>query len=449
MNRAATLLCTLTAFVAGVLVGMTYWHIAVLVAVIGGLGVYAAFHEFKRAGGIVGALMLFAIATPVRAQTVSEYSTFEQPRSYYRSVFAGMTVKDCVVEVRVTGAGGSGTNISKDGLVITNAHVVGHERQARVNFPSGKSYVGSVILSDENKDLAAIKFEALEPFTTVADQEAPAGTAIWSIGYPLGKYFQREGKVRGYRNALTMYSQPAYRQIFLDCPVNSGDSGGGIFDTTGKLVGVTNAHGSGDPQQLGLGIGVVSVQEFLTRCQYGNCPGGGCQPQQPYQPQFPRQPRGNIPPYGPQSPNTPPAPSQPGTPQQPSSPATPPVQPPRDDSKLIEQIDKKFEELLKKIPAGPPGPPGKDGQPGPAGPAGPPGKDADTSGLRSMAIAAVAELNAKIEAQKVEVEKLKKQSPDSTLIVTLQSENAALKNRIAAIERALQAGLVVEIEPVK
>lgn len=305
----------------------------------------------------------------------------------YRSVFADdkqRTVADCVVNVRISNAGGSGTNLAQEGFVITNAHVVSHEKQARVTFPNGKTYTGEVILADSNVDLAAIRFtNEGEPFTALAPSEAPQGTHVWSIGYPLGKFFKREAKIRGYQNLMNMQGQHSFRMIMFDAPVNSGDSGGGIFDDQGQLVGVTNSHG-GDAAQLGQGISLPDVQAFVQRCQ---CGPSGCPPRGGYyQPQYPQQPRGGLPPYGPQTPNTPPAPVQPNQPQQ-------PVAPPKDD-KLVDEIKGLREELKKiQLTPGPKGGDGKDGlngldgKPGPQGPQGPPGspgKGADDTRVAAL-----------------------------------------------------------------
>jgi S1-C subfamily serine protease len=335
-------------------------------------------------------------------------------RAWERTFGAGdrqRTVRDAVANVVCDNSGGSGTNINKRGAVLTNAHVVaerdqwgrvvgsGKGRRCQLRFPGGRTFEGQVVESDARADLALVLFtpDADTPYTTVAAQEPPPGTRVWSIGFPLGQLFTREAAIRGYQDTA------GCRMVTIDKSVNSGDSGGGIFTADGRLVGVTNSH-RGDPEQLGWGLSLHTVHGFLEKCQQclpGYCPPRG-RPQQPYPQQPPYGQNPNLPPYGPQSPNTPPPPATPDRPQ-------PPAEPPNDD--LRRQIDE-LKALIAKIPAGPPGKDGKDGAsgkdgpPGPPGPQGPPGKDGACN----------------------------------------PAELDALRKRVAALERAVERGIEFEIE---
>lgn len=258
--------------------------------------------------------------------------------------------------VRVGGTGGSGTGISPH-LIVTNAHVVGHQygQFSEVTHTlTRKSWRAQVVASDSNPDLAIL----LVPEGTVdwvqigADPQEGQECQMFGYGGQLDDLRgPGKGKFLGARGRAGN-GVPVWHASVESIP---GDSGCGLFDTQGNLVAVNwGSDLDGDRSSRStpasfiapvvaewLGRTVRSEAEKAVITQYF-CPPGGCYPQ----------PRGQQP-YGGGGvmPQKPPAILQPiQTP--PSAPAAP-----------------KPEE---KPTVGPPGP---QGPAGPAGPPGVPGKD--------------------------------------------------------------------------
>lgn len=251
------------------------------------------------------------------------------------------SVADCVVRV-VAGVGpgtwsaGSGTNVRKDGLVLTNEHVVGSKigRKITLHFRSGKEYVGEVVAADRQDDVAAVAFKPDEdtPYTAVADKLPIQGDKVWTIGYPRGKFALRYGDVLGYYHRNT----GAMDWLSVNTWIASGDSGGGVFDADGSLVAV-QGHSFGGSDRC-LACDLRPIRRILGRCPGGKCPASG--------PGKPSPTPGEVPP--------------------PPPPNTGPVA--QDLSAVVKRIDDMAAKIdaMKPVP-GSPGPAGPKGEPGPAG----------------------------------------------------------------------------------
>lgn len=182
-------------------------------------------------------------------------------------------VQGSVVEVRVTARNvfqqssqGSGVVVRPSGLIVTNYHVVGSAKDVEVVTASGQRIGAEVIATDEDEDLAVLR-----PQTTagtgvdmVSDaQSSPrSGTTVFAIGSPFGL-----------QNTVTAGVVSAYRQedgkpiIQFDAPVNPGNSGGGLFDIEGKLIGIPTAIRSPVDGNVGIAFAVPAsrVRAILAR----------------------------------------------------------------------------------------------------------------------------------------------------------------------------------------
>jgi S1-C subfamily serine protease len=156
-----------------------------------------------------------------------------------------------VVEVKTDVGQGSGVIVQPQGLIITNAHVVGSATRVEVINSSGASMSAEVLTSDEFQDLAVLR-PAGNPgpgVEIVDDSVGPPniGSSVFAIGSPFGL-----------QNTVTAGVVSAFRGeqgrplIQFDAPVNPGNSGGGLFDLEGRLVGIPTAIRS--PIQGNVGI---------------------------------------------------------------------------------------------------------------------------------------------------------------------------------------------------
>nr|WP_325065505.1 Do family serine endopeptidase [Sphingomonas paucimobilis] len=158
---------------------------------------------------------------------------------------------------------GSGFLISADGYVVTNNHVVagrgaGVQVQAiKVTLTGGQEYPARVVGRDEASDLAVLKIEANNlPFVRFGDSPgARTGDWVLAIGNPYGL----GGTVTaGIVSALhrDLRSGPYDSFIQTDASINSGNSGGPLFDMQGNVIGINTAIISPTGGNVGLGFAI-------------------------------------------------------------------------------------------------------------------------------------------------------------------------------------------------
>lgn len=144
---------------------------------------------------------------------------------------------------------GSGVVISEDGFIVTNEHVINGASgpdAVKVTLHSGDTYSAKIIGSDSRTDLALLKIDAdgLE-FSSFADSdELLMGEEVIAIGNPLGHGISCSN---GIISALEkeIYINNVYLTVIqTNAEVNGGNSGGGLFDIEGNIVGIVNAKSS-------------------------------------------------------------------------------------------------------------------------------------------------------------------------------------------------------------
>jgi len=145
---------------------------------------------------------------------------------------------------------GSGFFIDYRGYIATNYHVIKDATQIEVNFIHNgqqQAFNAEVIQSDRQNDLAILKItdNSFKPFTNIPynfqTTLCDVGTNIFALGYPMADVMGSEikftdGKISsrtGIQGDITMYQ--------ISVPIQSGNSGGALFDYDGNLVGITSA----------------------------------------------------------------------------------------------------------------------------------------------------------------------------------------------------------------
>lgn len=173
---------------------------------------------------------------------------------------------------------GSGIIVDPDGYVVTNAHVLNGAEKIEVfvppqpgtsgkvdanDGPQGKSYLGRIVGSTREIDLAVIKIEAHSlPSISIGKPVLPAqGEVVFAFGSPEGL---RNTVTMGVVSAVTRQPDPDSPLVYVqtDTPINPGNSGGPLVNADGNLVGINTFiySTSGGNQGLGFAIpaGVVS-----------------------------------------------------------------------------------------------------------------------------------------------------------------------------------------------
>ncbi len=147
-----------------------------------------------------------------------------------------------------TQAAGSGVILSEDGYVITNNHVVENGNEFTVVTYDGTSYTASLVGTDSKSDIAVLKVEAtgLTPATLGDSDTLQVGDTAVVIGNPLGTLggTVTNGIISAVNRELVINNE-SMNLIQTNAAINSGNSGGGMFDGQGNLIGIVNAKDSG------------------------------------------------------------------------------------------------------------------------------------------------------------------------------------------------------------
>ena len=153
---------------------------------------------------------------------------------------------------------GSGFIIRKDGLILTNNHVVENAQHISVTLSDKQEYKAKIIGRDPKTDLAVIKIEAKRdlPAAPLGDSEAlRVGDWVLAIGNPFGLsntvtagIVSAKGRVIG--------SGPYDDYIQTDAPINPGNSGGPLFTAAGEVIGINTAIFSQSGGNVGIGFAV-------------------------------------------------------------------------------------------------------------------------------------------------------------------------------------------------
>jgi S1-C subfamily serine protease len=149
------------------------------------------------------------------------------------------------------GGTGSGVIVDRDGLIITNGHVVGNADQVTVILDDGTILDGTVAGVDTLTDFALVTVDGADlPAVTMGDSsDLRVGQLAISIGNPLGRFPSSAavGIISGLDRSIGVFggSQGGERLNHLiqtDAAINSGNSGGALFDGDGELIGITTAE---------------------------------------------------------------------------------------------------------------------------------------------------------------------------------------------------------------
>jgi S1-C subfamily serine protease len=165
---------------------------------------------------------------------------------------------------------GSGFVYDNEGHIVTNFHVVNKCTNATVKFINKegvlKEYVPKLVGYDSDKDIAVLKVDASDlksiPFSS--DKNIKVGQYCYAIGNPFGKpYSFTMGIISGKGRELTSPSGRKISNVIQsDVPINKGNSGGCLLDSSGQLIGINTAILGGD---VSTGISLsVSVDTIKT-----------------------------------------------------------------------------------------------------------------------------------------------------------------------------------------
>ena len=171
---------------------------------------------------------------------------------------------------------GSGVIVSDTGYIVTCQHVVADAKTIQVTLNSGKSYEAALVGSDRYSDLAVLKIQPTEPIVSVkqgCSADLVVGEYVVAIGNPLGTLSGTvtSGIISATERVISMSDGSEMTLLQTDAAINSGNSGGGLFNLKGELIGIVNAkYASSGVEGLAFAIPIDSAYEVQTDLiQYG------------------------------------------------------------------------------------------------------------------------------------------------------------------------------------
>ena len=199
----------------------------------------------------------------------------------------------------VQSGAGSGIIVSQDGYILTCAHVVSGATSVKVQLNgSDQSYDATVVGVDSTSDIAVLKIDAtgLTPAVIGDSDKLAVGETTVAVGNPLGTLSNTvtQGIVSALNRQVTVEDNNM-TLIQTDTSISPGNSGGGLFNANGELIGVVNAKSSySEAEGIGfaipintamdiaqqliengavarpvLGVSILDIQDSSTAQQYG------------------------------------------------------------------------------------------------------------------------------------------------------------------------------------
>ncbi len=224
-----------------------------------------------------GGLTINTAGTPTGSGIVSADGLMTPAQVYAQNV-------QSVISVTTTGyvtnrwttsqftATGSGFIISQDGYVLTNYHVIEGYTKVEVTTIEDVTYEATVVGYDAFSDVALLKVEAENlPSVIIGDSDATAvGDMVAAIGNPLGELqsTQTVGYVSA-KNRMVNTDGTIINMLQTDAAINSGNSGGPLFNMYGQVIGITTAKYSGSSSSgatiegIGFAIPINAVMDLI------------------------------------------------------------------------------------------------------------------------------------------------------------------------------------------
>lgn len=220
----------------------------------------------------------------VPPETTTEPPVTQKSKSdiYYEAVNSVVNIKSNY-EVVIRGlfgtsfsrkyaSSGSGFFISNDGYLVTNYHVVKENQDLRVTTYDGSEYTATLAGFDENNDVAVLKINATTvPVTIGSSSEMTVGDDIMVIGNALGdlSYTFTDGLISYTNRRITTQSGQTINMFQTNAAINSGNSGGPVYNMDGEVIGIASAKfASAEIEGLCFFIPIDDVRDKLLSIAY-------------------------------------------------------------------------------------------------------------------------------------------------------------------------------------
>ena len=156
---------------------------------------------------------------------------------------------------------GSGVIVTQDGYILTNNHVVDNATKIEVELSDRRIVDGKVIGTDPASDLAVVKIDSKGlPVLPIGDSSVMrVGDLVLAVGNPLGVGQTVTMGIVSAKGRATGSGDGSYEDFLqTDAPINQGNSGGALVNTSGELVGINSQILSPSGGNIGIGFAVPS-----------------------------------------------------------------------------------------------------------------------------------------------------------------------------------------------
>lgn len=167
---------------------------------------------------------------------------------------------------------GTGFIITTDGYIMTNYHVIESaqksEHKIQVLFKDKSSFEAKIVGFDEDNDVAVLKIDAsdLSPVSIGNSDDIAVGDSVFAIGNPLGEldFSMTSGRVSALDRSITIERNGTAINMFqFDAAINSGNSGGPVYNESGEVIGIATAKvGSSGVEGLGFAIPINDAADI-------------------------------------------------------------------------------------------------------------------------------------------------------------------------------------------
>ena len=212
--------------------------------------------------------------------TVDSSKLLTNAQVYERNVSATVGIRTSVTTANYWGfpttaaASGSGFILTDTGYILTNYHVIEDSTSIIVTTYGSQEYEAALLGYDESNDVAVLKIEAegLSAVTLGNSDVLSVGDSVLAIGNPLGEltFSCTAGVVSALNREITLSSGGSMNLIQTDCAINSGNSGGALFNLYGEVIGITNAKysssamtGEASIDNIGFAIPINQVRTIV------------------------------------------------------------------------------------------------------------------------------------------------------------------------------------------
>lgn len=264
-HRSSTLklacMCLVCALVGGLVGGFISWN-----AVKGNLA------DGTAKDNSVKPISGTTVGKRVSTETASANEIYELGCKQTVGVSLESTRANIFGQQSASAVAGTGFIITPDGYIMTNYHVIESaqksEHKIQVLFKDKSSFEAKIVGFDEDNDVAVLKIDAsdLSPVSIGNSDDIAVGDSVFAIGNPLGEldFSMTSGRVSALDRSITIERNGTAINMFqFDAAINSGNSGGPVYNESGEVIGIATAKvGSSGVEGLGFAIPINDAADI-------------------------------------------------------------------------------------------------------------------------------------------------------------------------------------------